>query len=270
MGIFPILMNVVQFWLIDSIVKASASMYTDEGTRSTDDASHQPLFHEPDSDDDNDGETLRSQRRHDIETPPTPQQKYSERDSGAIENKSMASGSSTTLVESSSMNHSYPPERSTSAANVIAYTGPISPDSASTSSSTSSFRSKRSKRRSPPPPIKRPPPQLSNGTHYTISDTPSPTVSKYNQHLLSSYPLSSSPSPPKTQPRKRHRSTLSQAVSHANVHREPVEQSWENWEDGEDWAENVGEEDWTGRRMGVTKAVLDVWGSKGSAGVEVS
>lgn len=242
-------------------------MYTEEGTLAANDASHQPLFQDPESDDDNDEETLRSQRRHDIETPPTPPQKTSQHNIGTAENKSLVSGSSTTLVESSSMNlHSYPPERSTSAA-VSAYITPISPDSASTSSSTSSLRSKRFKRRTPPPPIKRPPPQLSNGTHYTISVSPSPTVSNTMQRPLLSYP--SSPSPPQTQPRQRHRSTLSQGAPHAKVQREPVEKAWDDWEQGNDWTENVEEENWTGRRVGVTKAVLDVWGSKESAGVEV-
>jgi len=32
-------------------------------------------------------------------------------------------------------------------------------------------------------------------------------------------------------------------------------------------AEKVGEEDWTGRRMGAARAGVDVWGLQGSAGV---
>ena len=50
MGIFPIIMNIVQFWLIDSIVKASASEMAAQGIVPT----HQdrdPLFDVPAVDD---------------------------------------------------------------------------------------------------------------------------------------------------------------------------------------------------------------------------
>ncbi|KAF8515008.1 vacuolar membrane protein-domain-containing protein [Gautieria morchelliformis] len=269
MGIFPIIMNVLQFWLIDSIVKASASISTDPNDRVIDDSSRQPLFRAPDLDDDDDDDnTLHPQRRHDIESPPTPQSKSSQRINGN-ENKSLASTSSATLVEPSSMNsHSYPPERLPSALTTVAANPtPTSPPSASTTSSMSSLGSKRSRRRSPPPPIRRPPPDLSNSARYTISATPSPTVSRSTQRALSSYTTSSSP--PKTQPRHRHRSTLTQGASNAEVSGEPVEQAWDNWAEGDDWAEKVEEENWTGRRVGVTKAVLDIWGSKGSTGASV-
>lgn len=270
-------MNVLQFWLIDSIVKASASMHGDDGARETNDSSRQPLFRAPDSDDDDgedDDRTIRAQRRHDIESPPTPQHKAPRRNSGITENKSLASGSSSTLVEPSSMNlHSYPPERSTSVMShtVNAQTSRTSSDSTPSLSPSSTFSSgsRKHKRRSPPPPIKRPPPQLSNGIHYTISVTPSPTLSRSTQRSISPYPAS--PSPPRSKPRQRLRSALSQGVSHVKVSKEPVEQAWDNWGDGDNWAEKVGEDEWTGRRMGVTKAVLDVWGSNttGGAGVEV-
>lgn len=52
MGIFPIIMNIVQFWLIDSIVKASAVAMAAQDIEST----HQdrdPLFSAP-AEDDND------------------------------------------------------------------------------------------------------------------------------------------------------------------------------------------------------------------------
>lgn len=50
MGIFPIIMNVVQFWLVDSIVKASAAAMAAQGIVPT----HQdrdPLFSAPGVDD---------------------------------------------------------------------------------------------------------------------------------------------------------------------------------------------------------------------------
>ncbi|KAF8574204.1 hypothetical protein K439DRAFT_1373081, partial [Ramaria rubella] len=68
MGIFPIIMNVLQFWLIDSIVKASASRPMEDSSRVDDEGSRRPLFHDPESDSDDDH--IPAQRRHDIETPP--------------------------------------------------------------------------------------------------------------------------------------------------------------------------------------------------------
>lgn len=248
-------MNVLQFWLIDSIVKASASIYAEQNARGSDDSSRQPLFHDPDvgDDDGDDDDTFRAQRRHDIESPPTPQLKSTRYNDSANENKSLASGSSATLVDSSSINqHRYPPERATSAAMAVdTYPSPTTPESSFTASSMSSSKSKKSKRRSPPPPILRPPPLLSNGTEYVISVTPSPT------HPISSF--TTSPSPNKTQPRQRRRSTLSLSV----VPGKQVEKEWDNWAESKDWVEKVGEEEWTGRRISATKATLDTWGSKG-------
>ncbi|KAF8914263.1 vacuolar membrane protein-domain-containing protein [Gymnopilus junonius] len=52
MGIFPITMNIVQFWLIDSIVKASTTgpltLDVEQGTYED----HEPIFHAPENDDD--------------------------------------------------------------------------------------------------------------------------------------------------------------------------------------------------------------------------
>lgn len=55
MGIFPIFMNVIQFWLIDSIVKASTSS---TAVRSNSDSQdREPLFNSPDDDDDDDDDS---------------------------------------------------------------------------------------------------------------------------------------------------------------------------------------------------------------------
>lgn len=54
MGIFPIFMNVLQFWLIDSIVKASTSSTAlrSSSPRNSDSQDREPLFHSPDDDED--------------------------------------------------------------------------------------------------------------------------------------------------------------------------------------------------------------------------
>ena len=56
MGLFPIFMNVVQFWLIDSIVKASGNIETALPFNQSD---REPLFHSDDDGDDGDGDDAR-------------------------------------------------------------------------------------------------------------------------------------------------------------------------------------------------------------------
>lgn len=52
MGLFPIFMNVVQFWLIDSIVKASGN--AEIALNQPDSSDREPLFHSSDDDGDDD------------------------------------------------------------------------------------------------------------------------------------------------------------------------------------------------------------------------
>lgn len=54
MGLFPIFMNVVQFWLIDSIVKASGNAEIALPFNQPDSSDREPLFHSSDDDDDDD------------------------------------------------------------------------------------------------------------------------------------------------------------------------------------------------------------------------
>ena len=91
MGLFPICMNVVQFWLIDSIVKAGGSA---EITLPTDPADREPLFRSSsDSDDDNsdddnvDGDVTTTPAKRDIE----------------------AQGPAKKLRQSDDSSHTYPP-----------------------------------------------------------------------------------------------------------------------------------------------------------------
>lgn len=90
--------------------------------------------------------------------------------------------------------------------------------------------------------------------------TPSPPTHRSSQHSISSY------SPPLTQARKRHRSTQAHGAARAKVPMAPEVEPWDPWADGEDWAEKVGEEDWTGRRIGAARAGVEVWGTTGSTG----
>jgi hypothetical protein len=57
MGLFPIFMNVIQFWLIDSIVKASGNAEVALPFNQPDSSDREPLFHSLDDDDcdDDDG-----------------------------------------------------------------------------------------------------------------------------------------------------------------------------------------------------------------------
>jgi len=54
MGIFPIIMNVLQFWFIDSIVKASTGAETPEDVEHGTYHDHEPLFNVPPEDEDDD------------------------------------------------------------------------------------------------------------------------------------------------------------------------------------------------------------------------
>lgn len=91
MGLFPIFMNVVQFWLIDSIVKAGGSA----GITLPPDADHEPLFRSSigsiDDDDNGDsgtvGDALATPTRRDIE----------------------AQGQTRALRRSNDSSHTYPP-----------------------------------------------------------------------------------------------------------------------------------------------------------------
>ncbi|CDO77017.1 hypothetical protein BN946_scf184380.g2 [Trametes cinnabarina] len=240
MGLFPIMMNVLQFWLIDSIVKGSGnyaplSLVTDS-PRGSMDPDSEPLFHEDETDsDDDDG----VRPRHDIENPRLVSRSRS-RDANrlASEPKSVSSGT-TTLIPSGSTtpvpkpidtavaSHAYPPTHSN--------TSPNTPSSSVTSSSSasslsSSMSRSRGRRRSPPPPLAL-------------------------QARKASYPnieISRSAQPEEEAPRD--------------------DEKWDAWgDDGEDdWADRVGEEEWTGRRLAAKKdAVDDAWREHSPTEVQV-
>ncbi|KAI0355360.1 hypothetical protein OH77DRAFT_1424840 [Trametes cingulata] len=234
MGLFPILMNVLQFWLIDSIVKGSGnyaplSLIADS-PRGSMDPDSEPLFRS--SEDDSDDDDGLPARRHDIENP-RPISRSRSRDVNRLsgEPKSVSSGTTTVIPSGSSTpmpkpidtavaKHAYPPSH----AGVSPGMSPSSSISSSSSASSSLSRSK-GRRRSPPPPLA----LRARKTSY-----PDIEISRS--------------APPEEE-----------EIPHDD-------EKWDAWgdDDGDDWAERVGEEEWTGRRIAAKKdAVDEAWRGHG-------
>ena len=238
MGIFPIIMNVVQFWLIDSIVKANASSQStspSSATRHSDD--REPLFRANSDDEDDDDDDDR--RPNDIENPPSTDSPAFRGDTfipaTPAESKlsvqtQTAAGSGTSSpkvvdrVGSHAMTmHAYPPVGSTS-------TSPVSPASLLSPASSISNMSPSTKRRrrSPPPPL-----SLAPRVGF-----PAVVVT-----------------PQIRQPVPKQKSVVDTLV-------EDEKSEWAAWGDDatDDWADKVGEEDWTGRRIAhKVESLHDVW-----------
>lgn len=242
MGIFPIMMNVLQFWLIDSIVKASAHpaavALPDDATDDLQ-PENEPLFQLSDDEDEEDeGNGGRIRQVHDVENPRPPldrsQSRPSERELSPLNEHKLrstskqpsASGSSTlqsnvvdsSTAESEAMDiHAYPPSNT------------VTPQSSVSSHRASSSRGSSRARRSPPPPLALRP------------RSPAPLA------------INETPQIPSAAGEAHHH--------HQHQHHEVNEKEWEAWDDNEeDWADRVGEEDWTGRRIEGRKATVDnVW-----------
>jgi len=149
MGIFPIIMNVLQFWLIDSIVKASGvvALPSDSSRNSFDDLAREPLFDTPS--DDEDDSSINVQPRHDIENPPPQQSQPATEHSRTIlpqppENKAIAhSSSDTSEPRDIPVIHSYPPSVASTSTTRSASPPFVKPQ----------HLPKQFKRRPPPPPL---------------------------------------------------------------------------------------------------------------------
>ncbi|KAF5392925.1 hypothetical protein D9757_001231 [Collybiopsis confluens] len=159
MGIFPIMTNILQFWLIDSIVKASQSSLALPADTEPDADVHEPLFSASSDDDDDDDNHARrphldiENRRPRSRSPGSHSRSHSHsRDklSTFSDNpyESKSSGSSS-RVEAASEAHSYPPSLSGSVASV---------SSVSISSMREVGKSGNKKRRAPPAPLNLPKP----------------------------------------------------------------------------------------------------------------
>lgn len=231
MGIFPIIMNIVQFWLIDSIVKASEAptlaLQTDTPRHSHED--REPLFGVPS--DDEDEVDAGHDTRHDIENPQSPSQFGDDtKVSTPNENKSTPSGGTTPATVSdggtSVAMHAYPPSAGTS------------PSSRRSSMSPPAGGSRNRIKRSVPAPL-----------HLQFNPTPainSPELSMHPNLAPHSY---------------RSISTLS-ITKHVSTEQDSNVDWVSSWDDSDDWANKVGEDDWTGKRMEYKKEVLsEAWGS---------
>jgi STIMATE family len=205
MGIFPIIMNVLQFWLIDSIVKASVAVAlpVDSRRSSLDDPERETLFVASDDEDDSG-----VRPRYDIENPRPLSRSSQTHDNRETRSSTSASSGQSTLVhakearDSVSM-HAYPPS--------VASTSTIR--SSTPQDDTSPKPTRRPfKRRSPPPPLR-------------LNSPPVATV-----------PIALPVQQPQDQSNKK----------------------WtESWDESDDWANRVGEEEWTGRRMEQTRDALN-------------
>lgn len=131
MGIFPILMNIIQFWLIDSIVKASESSTVVPSGDPRNSEDREPLFGAPDDEGDS--------PPHDIENPRTrsnsPDETKFSTPKDDYKSAPSTSGASTprTISEggTSIVMHAYPPSSITSGSGSLLREGSLLPASGS-------------------------------------------------------------------------------------------------------------------------------------------
>ncbi|KAG5650119.1 hypothetical protein H0H81_000616, partial [Sphagnurus paluster] len=225
-------MNVLQFWLIDSIVKAStkSSVSLDEDVPDVY-SSHdrEPLFRASEDDDDDYRPTDVERGRHVSRSrSPEGRDKSSSGTTTPEEYKSSGSGPSSSEDPT---DHAYPPSLTNSTS------------SRNTPPKPAKNLLKKANRRPAPAPLSlqtNNPPAVNSP-----SITPAP-------HLV---------------PRV---TVVPQATSIRKV--EAVAESadvWaDTWDDSDDWANRVGEEDWTGRRVGQTKDALHTAWSGNAAQIQ--
>ena len=220
-------MNIIQFWLIDSIVKASAhgsvALPTDS-PRPSDDPAAEPLFRGS-TDDEDDDDT----RPHDIENPPLPRSRSQSKDSRAPsapdENKSSLGASSTPTASGSGAVTPKILDSDSLTASTHAYPPSLASTSTSPASSRQSSVSPPKRRRSPPPPLALQP------IHHSIHDG----LPQVDTSVSDAHPV--------------------EDVVHD-------EKEWAAWDEQDDWVDHVGEDDWTGKRIEARKdAVHNVWTS---------
>jgi len=227
MGIFPILMNIVQFWLIDSIVKASElpafALQTDSTRHSYEDnQDREPLFGAR-SDEDDEVDTGNNPP-HDIENPQSSSQSGDDtKVSTPNEPKATPSGATTpgTISDggTSVAMHAYPPS--------IGSVG-ASPSSRRSSMSTSAGTSGNKTKRVPAPL------HLQSALNFPERD------------------IHPDPVPQSNRPISSH--LIAKPEQDANM-------DWvSSWDDSDDWANKVGEDDWTEKREHKKGALSEAWG----------
>jgi hypothetical protein len=227
MGIFPIIMNILQFWLIDSIVKASASSVAlpyDSPRHLDDNQDQEPLFTSNSDDEDDDPRSQDIENQRGAHSHPSTHSHGDQQKTMLIKGEQKVPDSTgSTLGQSGSTGdamHAYPP--SISGSGLPSFNPPSLP------------KSIRKYKRSPPPPI---------------------PITSVNQPAVNS-PL------PQSQPQSiyhQHHTLPAPA--------EKEDDWAETWEDSDDWANKVGEEDGTGMRIEEKKGVLERWESGMRTGV---
>ncbi|KAG7097360.1 hypothetical protein E1B28_004711 [Marasmius oreades] len=229
MGIFPIIMNILQFWIIDSIVKASDAPVALAGDSPTaqDHADREPLFGMP-SDDEDEDDHVTQRRPHDIENPPISRSSEPKAHSRIPTSEGDESKDPCSNTRGNSLEfHSYPPSLSNSA-------GSFSSNSSMGASVREATKLNKKKKRPPSPLNLQPQYQPAINSPHVAVGTP-------------------------------HRSPLSTSTGIPELAAAPqaADNEWaDSWEDSDDWAGRVGEEEWTGRRLGQTNANLhNAWGT---------
>lgn len=214
MGIFPILMNIVQFWLIDSIVKASELvLQTDPQMQSNEDNQDREPLIGPHSHDDDEMDT-RSNPPHDIENPLSSSQSGDATKVGTPnELKSTSSGVTTPIGISDGGNsivtHAYPPSISNT------------PSSRKSSMSHPTNMPSNKSKQVPAPLHLQPAHTLAlNSPERTIHSDPTPQL---------------------------HRSISSHLIE--QIKRDSNMDWVSSWDDSDDWVNKVGEENRTEKRM---------------------
>ena len=233
MGIFPILMNVIQFWLIDSIVKASEPSTVVLGAsgdpRNSEDHDREPLFGAPSDDEDED--TTRPP--HDVENPRSrsnsPDETKLSTPKDDYRSAPRTSGGSTPRTISVAM-HAYPPASSiTGAGGSPLREGSLSPASGS-----------HKPKRSIPAPLCLP------SAHQPAFDSPDPSV----RHR---------PTPKSLRNVSKTESLAKSQLISTPMENEQTREWAASWNDSDDWATRVGEDNW---RMGQKEVLKDAWGPR--------
>lgn len=234
-------MNILQFWLIDSIVKASTviplRLGLDEESR--DRADREPLFGiasddegDDDDDDDDDGE---SGKPGDVENQRLKRQHHNR--SYSDERTSGDDGWSPSGSDSHLDAHSYPPPNS-GGSETSSFQGQ---DQGNGRQPRPAMRlMKKARKRSPPHPL--------NLRYVNMPPITSPLIT-------TSLPTAAPTPAPRTAPNARSQS--SKATAQSQKKNAPAEKWAESWGEEGDWAERVGEEEWTGRRLEETRDAVD-------------
>lgn len=216
-------MNIIQFWLIDSIVKAAGPPGVSldiEASEALDHPDREPLF-QADSDDEGDDAPP-----YDVNNPhsQTTSERHARPSPGARRTSSSISSASRLHKKPGSKApmelQEYPPSLTHS----IDTASPSEP-----SPTNSKMSASPKQRRGPPTPINVPP-----NKPVAIASN-SPWVSSAKPAEVK--PAPSSPSAPK------EADTIKDA-------------GWDNWDD-DDWGERVGEEEWTGNRLSLAAASVE-------------